>query len=113
MSRKDIGESGEDRAVEFLEASGMKVLKRNERTRFGEIDIIAQDGPTTVFVEVKKKSTTAYGLPEEMVGAMKAKKLIRLSSFYAASYNITGPIRIDVVAIDPDGIRHYRSAVES
>ncbi|MCR4324789.1 MAG: YraN family protein [Candidatus Curtissbacteria bacterium] len=64
----NIGKIGEDAAVKFLQKNGYKIIEHNFRIRGGEIDIIAKDGKTLVYVEVKTRSTSAFGLPEEAVG---------------------------------------------
>ena len=67
MTNKEIGNFGEDKACEFLENNGISVIKRNYHARMGEIDIIAKDGDTIVFAEVKTRSTKTYGTPGEFV----------------------------------------------
>ncbi len=71
---KAIGNLGEDRAVEYLENLGYEIFERNFRTRFGEIDIIARDGETLCFVEVKKKTSDRFGSPAEMITPKKLDK---------------------------------------
>ena len=61
LARQALGQSGEDRAVSELERRGYAILARRYRTRYGEIDIIARDGGTTVFVEVKTRATGECG----------------------------------------------------
>ena len=78
--RHERGRRGEDEAVRVLKKKGYRVLERNFRGRFGEIDIVAKDGKSVVFVEVKTRSVTAagdYGTPGEAVGAKKRERIIK------------------------------------
>src|SRR3989344_3197347 len=94
---RQTGKLAEDRAAEFLKKKHYRILERNFRNKFGEIDIIAKDGETLVFVEVKAKIGTDFGLPEEMVGRGKLQKIRNMATVYMNGENI--PCRIDVVAI--------------
>jgi len=78
-NRQESGREGEERAVRFLQKKGYEILQRNVRYRRGEIDIIATDGDTMVFVEVKAKSSPSFGVPEEAVDKRKQKQLSRLA----------------------------------
>jgi putative endonuclease len=80
MRIKDaLGRYGEDLAANHLTDAGLVILDRNWRCRAGEIDIIAADGPTLVFCEVKTRSSLIYGLPAEAVTAVKAARIRRLA----------------------------------
>ncbi len=97
-----IGQSGEELACEFLVENKLKVIARNFRTRFGEIDIICKDRKMIVFVEVKAKNTDNYGKPYEMVTNRKKRKLIATAKNYLIE-NKTDPEktdwRIDIISI--------------
>lgn len=98
-----IGQTAEDIAVEYLTAQKIKVIDRNYRTRYGEIDIIAKDGKEIIFVEVKAKNTSRFGKPYEMVTAKKKKKLISTSKSYLLDNRLIIEKvnwRIDVISID-------------
>lgn len=99
-STKEIGDSGEDQAVEALEEAGYQITGRNFRTRFGEIDVICMDGKTLVFVEVKKKSSDMYGSAAEMVTPGKIWKVTKMANAYIQETRYPGDWRIDVVAIE-------------
>jgi len=100
----NIGKKGEDLAAEFLKRSGYKIIERNFRIRGGEIDIVALDGNTLVYVEVKSRSSYKFGRPEEAVTPFKIKFLKRAAKFYKNSRrNLPDLERIDVVAIDFTG----------
>ena len=107
----NLGESGEDQAAFYLKNKGYTIVESNYKTVFGEIDIIAQDKKTIVFVEVKTKSNSSFGLPEEMVTQKKKEHLIRTVQWYLKENKYLGKARIDVIAID-DEIRHIENAVE-
>ncbi len=101
--RLALGRWGEDRAVEYLLRRRMKIVERNYRTPLGEIDIIASDGRTLVFVEVKTRSSLLYGTPQEAVGPTKQRQILRSAQWYLSSCNKTNsPVRFDVIAV----IRH-------
>ena len=77
MTAKEIGNSGEDAAAEFLEKNGLTVLKRNFYCRAGEIDIIAREEDTIVFAEVKTRISKEYGTPAEFVDYRKQEKIMK------------------------------------
>lgn len=114
--RKQLGVSGEDLATDYLESIGYKILQRNKRFKFGEINIIATSGDFVVLVEVKTKSSLAQGLPEEEVDYFKKRKLILLAKALTQNYPNKN-IRIDVVAVDKTQftpkINHIINAVEA
>lgn len=101
MSRRRItlGSVGEAAAARHLERHGCRILGRNIVTRFGEIDLIARDGDEVVFVEVKTRHGDAYGYPEEAVTHAKRRHLRKAAEAIVAARSITGPYRIDVVAV--------------
>jgi len=93
----------------------MKVLARNYRCRVGEIDIVADDGGTVVFVEVKERSSDSHGSAVEAVTAAKRRRVVRAARVYAATHGLAdSAVRFDVLAIDwgPDGprVRHDAGA---
>lgn len=98
-STKQIGDKGEDLAVSELEKASYKIIERNFRTRFGEIDIIAKDDNTLVFVEVKMKSSIRFGTPAEMITKRKQLKIKRMAECYLLEHGYKGPCRIDAVTI--------------
>ena len=109
------GDAGEDLACAHLQARGMKVLARNYRCRAGEIDVVANDGGTLVFVEVKERSSDSHGAAVEAVTAEKRRRVVRAARVYAATHGQSeARIRFDVLAIDwsPEGprVRHDAGA---
>ncbi|MCE5336917.1 MAG: YraN family protein [Desulfobacteraceae bacterium] len=103
-SRHDTGRDGESAAAEFLKRSGLKVLHRNYRCPLGEIDIIARDGKTVVFVEVRSRKADALCRAEESITATKKRHLVRAATWYLKQQAVRDcPARFDVIAIRRDG----------
>ena len=101
MDRRALGQWGEDLAVRHLEAQGLEVLDRNWRCRDGELDVVARDGRTLVFVEVKSRTSTAYGEPAEAVSLRKARRIHGLAAAWLAEQRPAGSwdLRFDVVSV--------------
>lgn len=98
--RQRRGQAGEEIAVAFLQAQGYRIAARNFRIRQGEIDIIAWDDQTLVFVEVKTRAHTALGYPEEMVDRRKQQTLTRVAMAYLQRLQPAYQgLRFDVIAI--------------
>ncbi|MFB2555000.1 YraN family protein [Herbiconiux liangxiaofengii] len=102
MKAKDeLGRRGEDIAVEHLKHSGLRVVERNWRCPVGEIDIVAFDGQTLVVVEVKTRTSDAYGHPFEAITPAKLRRLHLLAAAWLEQYGSGRRVafRIDVVGI--------------
>jgi putative endonuclease len=101
IQRQILGKIGEDLAVAALEARRYAILERRYRTDRGEIDIVAEDGDTIVFVEVKARETREFGTAAEAVTRRKQRQVVSMAVDYIARHRLTGrPCRFDVVAID-------------
>lgn len=102
MSNKQlVGRWGEQIAAEYLTAKGWKVVDCNVRTLYGELDVIAQDGEVLVFVEVKTRTSRAFGLPEEAVTKLKKKHILESAQAFLQSHpEFDGDWRIDVIAVE-------------
>jgi len=109
MKKLLLGRSGEAMAAKFLQKKGYKIITKNYRCRFGEIDIIAQDKNTLVFVEVKARSGARYGMGYESVRPDKQAKLVKTAQHFMAE-NGEAPARFDVVSIDDGEITHIIDA---
>jgi putative endonuclease len=116
--RDALGQRGENVAARYLRNQGYKIIERNFKCEVGEVDIIARDGKTLVFVEVK---TRAYDdpTPEDQINQPKRHQLTKAANFYLSRYGTPQPAaRFDVVAIvwpsgrDPQ-IRHTTDAFEA
>lgn len=97
MTTKEIGNFGEDKACEFLEKNGISVLSRNYTCRGGEIDIIAKDGDTIVFAEVKTRASKSFGTPGEFVDFFKQEKIIKTALYYLGRDDVD--MRFDVIEV--------------
>ncbi len=99
-ARQGLGRTGERLAAEELARRGYRIVERNYRCVYGEIDLVAEDGPDLVFVEVKTRRGTAYGLPEEAINARKRQKLVQVASCYLDVHACADRSwRIDAVAV--------------
>ena len=109
MRDKSLGAFGEDLAARFLESRGYKILERNFKVKWGEMDIIAQDRGTICFVEVKLRTSDHFGLPQEAVEIRKRRKLARVAQGYLKIKFRTDQrkSRFDVVAICRDSEGNY------
>ena len=100
LNRRQKGKLSEDVAVAFLKQHRLRIVAQNVRCPLGEIDLIARDGKTLVFVEVKSHFAAGYGVPQEMVSRSKQKRLTRLARWYLKQHRLENqPARFDVVAI--------------
>ena len=95
------GIRGEDLAVKYLKKKGYKVIERNYRCQWGEIDLVARHKGTLIFVEIKSRSSSDFGLPQDAVDRFKQEKLIQVARAYMAEHHLqeTIPARFDVVAV--------------
>ena len=97
---KILGEKGEKQASVFLEKRGYRILAKNFRNRFGEIDIIAQDKDELVFVEVKTRTSDNFGTPEEAVNAKKLRKIMLVASEFMSEQGLEDvQPRFEVISI--------------
>lgn len=101
--RQRLGRWGEGLAASHLEAAGYTIVERNWRCTAGEIDLVARDRETLVFVEVKTRRGRDYGAPEEALTPRKAQQLLRLGGQYVAEHDLEDVAwRIDLVAVELD-----------
>jgi len=120
MSNKSFGSYGELLARQYLQAQGYRILEENFKNKFGEIDLIAQDGKTICFVEVKTRQSLVQGQPYEAVNFWKIRKLSQMATMYLKYryQSIEIPSRFDVVSIvlekaKPPSIQHIKNAFDS
>ncbi len=107
------GKAGEDMAAKYIEEQGGVILERNHHVRGGEVDIIFADGKTTVFCEVKLRSSDKYGLPAEAVDARKQKRICLAALDYAAkNKSIDEMLRFDIITIYDGKISHIKNAFD-
>jgi putative endonuclease len=96
---KTLGSEGEDLAIQYLRRKGYRIISRNYKNHIGEIDIIAQDGETVVFIEVKTRANDSFGFPFESVHRRKRQKLRNLALLYLKKAGEEIPVRFDVLSI--------------
>lgn len=105
MSQRGVklGKYCEDMAVRFLKKNGYKILERNYRSLYGELDVIARDGNATVFIEIKSRSLPLFGPPYLKLTKIKKRHIIKSAISYLKRYGlIETECRIDVVSISLD-----------
>ena len=114
----ELGAWGEEKAARFLQQQGYAVVARNFHSRFGEIDLIAENDEYLVFVEVRLRKSTRYGTPEETVDARKQQKLRLTAEYFLQKWPTDKQPRFDVVALyakdgmdtKPLPVRHIKNA---
>lgn len=101
LSRQELGAFGEQVAVEHLQALGLRIVQRNWRCRYGELDVIAADADgTAVFVEVKTRTGDGFGGVEQAVTPQKVRRIRRLAGLWLADQGTGWPrVRIDVIGV--------------
>ncbi len=109
----NAGAQAEQLAARYLQQQGLKLLEQNYRCRFGEIDLILQDGPTLVFAEVRLRSHPGYGGAAASIDPHKQGRLIRAAQHYLAGKSVIPPCRFDAVLLqtaEGGGIEWVRNA---
>ncbi|CAG5011619.1 hypothetical protein DYBT9275_04986 [Dyadobacter sp. CECT 9275] len=114
-AHNETGTWGEDKASAFLTDHGFEIVEKNYRYKHAEIDLIAKKNKTLVFIEVKTRSGTGFGMPEEFVNYTKAKLIMKAAENYIYSVDWHFDVRFDIVSILilPNGslnIRHIEDA---
>lgn len=107
-----LGRLGEDRALAHLQAQGLTLLERNFLCKSGEIDLIMQDGPLLVFVEVRQRASSRFGGAVYSVTPAKQQRLLRAAQYYLLRHKLPPPCRFDVIAIDEDKLSWMQNALE-
>lgn len=112
VSRKALGNIGEDKAAVYLENAGYKIIFRNFRVQRGEIDIIALENNTVVFIEVKAWSAYSIENLEYGIDKRKQKKIIETAKYFLVKHReySEAAVRFDVVFVDKKNITHITSA---
>ena len=104
-ARAKLGKSGEDLACRELERRGYAIIARRYRVRGGELDVVARDGSTLVFVEVKTRAGRQFGEAAEAVTPLKQLRMTRLAEEYLMRHHLSEcPCRFDVVSIDLEAV---------
>lgn len=107
-----VGANGEQSACDYLTQNGYSVLHRNYRTPYGEIDIIAQTGKILCFVEVKTRTSSAFGAPRLAVTVQKQQHLIAAAQVFLQREDLPLELsyRFDVIECTKDGVHHLKDA---
>lgn len=114
-NKRKIGNSYEEIAIKYLHNNGYKIIDKNFRVKQGEIDIIAYDEETIVFIEVKYRSGSSSGHPLEAVTYSKQKRICKAALFYLNKFKISpfnSKIRFDVIGILGEEIIHIKNAFD-
>lgn len=99
LESRQYGKEAEKFAESYLQRNGYDILEINYKTRYGEIDLVAREGKTLVFIEVKARKSSAFGGPSGALNLTKKKKLSRMAAYYLSEKRWTGDVRFDVVLI--------------
>lgn len=111
MNTRVVGRWGENIACEYLSKHKYKIIDRNFTCRFGEIDVVAYDGETIIFVEVKARKDDSFGMPREAVNWRKQQTIVKCANYWLYKKKQTGvPVRFDVVEILGDKVNHIEDA---
>jgi putative endonuclease len=115
--KKEIGQRGEEMAVSFLKGLNYQILERNYRCKLGEVDIIALDNDTLVFIEVRTRSSLDFGLPQESINRRKRHQISKVALEFMLRKKMKNiPARFDVVAISlepgKEKVDHIKDAFE-
>ena len=101
MNNQLLGKRGEELAAEYLVGHGFRIIDRNFKARYGELDIIAIQGTVLVFIEVKTRVGREFGLPEEAVTPRKLAEVLKTAQYYKLLHpNLPESLRIDVIGIE-------------
>jgi putative endonuclease len=115
--RVETGRGGEEIATRHLEERGLTILERNVRFRDGEIDVVAEEGPVLVFVEVRRRRAEETGTAAESVTGRKRARIVRAARRWLAGHprQAARPVRFDVVAVDgePPAVEWIRGAFDA
>ena len=116
--QKRIGNKGEQIASEYLSDKGYRIIDRNYHTRYGEIDLVAREGEALVFIEVKTRTNTTFGLPEVSVTPEKLEKIENAILLWLQEHpDYPDDWRIDVIAIllkkdkTVDDLQHFNNVL--
>ena len=111
VHKKVLGRKGEKLVETYLKKQGCKILKRNYKTPFGEADLIAQDKDEILFIEVKTRSSEAYGSGAEAVTSAKQARYYKIAQFYSLKQGKEVNARFDVAEVYSDGaIEYFKNA---
>lgn len=108
--KRRTGFFGERKAAKYLKSDGYKIIERNYRCPFGEVDIIASKGDVLAFVEVKTRTSDYFGEPNEAVDSRRQSRYKNCVRFYFANREMDCVVRFDVIEVTKEGINHIENA---
>jgi len=112
-AKQAAGDAAEERAARHLAAHGLAIVARNYRTRLGEIDLIAREGGTLVFVEVRQRASDRFGGAAASVDHRKRARIEAAAGLYLARLANEPPCRFDVITLEGDRAEWIRAAFEA
>lgn len=110
---KKLGQKGEKKARWYLRLRFWKILEKNYRCPFGEIDIIAKRGKVIAFIEVKARLSDAFGAPSEAVNAERQRRYVRSAKYYFSGKTVDCTVRFDIIEVFKGKINHIENAFEA
>ena len=114
MNKKIKGAFGEDLATNYLIKNKYKIIARNYSCAMGEVDIVALDKKTLVFIEVKTRTSQVFGLPREAVNKPKQRHIVKTAQYFRQEYDVFSlEMRFDVIEILDEKINHIKNAFET
>jgi putative endonuclease len=114
-TKTEIGKAGEDLAAQHLTERGFVVVARNYRHKRAEIDLVVQQNDWLIFVEVKARSSSAFGEPESFVDQRKGNLLMQAAEAFVHEHDWHGHIRFDVISVKlgkPPVVEHFEDAIQ-
>ena len=107
---RELGKAGENKAARYLFFRGWKILAKNFKTPFGEIDIIAKRKVVIAFIEVKTRLSDVFGLPSEAVDERRKRRYIAGANYYLLNKNVDLTVRFDIIEVFRGQLNHIENA---
>ena len=108
-----LGQAAEDQAARYVQRAGLRVVARNWQSRTGEIDIIARDGDTLVFIEVRQRASKTFGGAAASISAAKRSKLIATAQMYLQTLPTIPPCRFDALCFEADQVEWLKNCIDA
>ena len=112
MHNKKVGADGEKKARKYLKRNGWKIVEKNFKNPFGEVDIIAKKGGVLAFIEVKTRLTDIFGTPSEAVNENRMRKYTLAAKYYFAGRTVDCIVRFDIIEVFRGQINHIENAFQ-
>ena len=106
------GAAAESAAAALIERAGLEVITRNYRTKAGEIDLIARDGTTLVFIEVRKRANMRFGGAHASIDWRKQQRIVRAAQHYLLGFRTPPPCRFDAILVEGETVEWLRDAFQ-